>query len=58
MAAVTGTIEVKVDAARLLAFAALVEKHAAAIRADLEEFMAETREGAAGVRVTAGTGEG
>jgi hypothetical protein len=34
------TIEVNVDAARVLAFVTLVEKHAAAIRADLEEFMA------------------
>jgi hypothetical protein len=40
MAVVTETIEVKVNAARLLAFADLVERHAAAIRADLEEFMA------------------
>ena len=37
---VTETIEVKVDARRLLVFAELVERHAAAIRRDLERFMA------------------
>ena len=37
---ITETIDVKVDARRLLVFAELVERHAAAIRADLERFMA------------------
>lgn len=37
---ITETIEVRVDASRMLAFAELVERHAAAIRHDLEEFMA------------------
>lgn len=44
VAVVTETIEVRVNAQRLLAFADLVERHAAAIRADLEEFMAGTGE--------------
>ena len=37
----TETIDVKVDARRLIVFAELVEHHAAAIRRDLERFMAE-----------------
>lgn len=42
---ITETIEIKVDASRLHAFAGLVERHAAAIRHDLERFMAtEERE--------------
>ncbi len=42
---ITETIEIEVDASRLLAFAGLVERHAAAIRRDLEKFMArEERE--------------
>jgi hypothetical protein len=40
---ITETIEVKVDASRLIAFAGLVERHAAAIRHDLERFMREER---------------
>jgi hypothetical protein len=40
MAPVTQTIEVRVDTHWLTAFAELLEKHAAAIREDLEEFMA------------------
>jgi hypothetical protein len=39
---ITQTIEV--DAGRLLAFAELVERHAAAIRHDLERFMTGERE--------------
>ena len=37
---ITETVEVKVDARRLIVFAELVEHHAAAIRRDLERFMA------------------
>lgn len=37
---ITEVIEVTVDARRLLVFAELVEGHAAAIRRDLERFMA------------------
>ena len=37
---ITETIDVKVDARRLIVFAELVEHHAAAIRRDLEKFMA------------------
>jgi hypothetical protein len=40
---ITETIEVKVDASRLIAFAEIVERHAAAIRHDLERFMREER---------------
>jgi len=40
MAPVTQTIEVRLDTRWLTAFAELLEKHAAAIRADLEAFMA------------------
>ena len=51
--AITQMIEVDVSAARLHAFVTLIEKHAAAIRADLEEFMA------AGAQARSGTeGEG
>ena len=39
-AGITETIEVKVDASRLLAFTELVERYAAAFRHDLERFTA------------------
>lgn len=38
--AITQTIQVRLDTHWLTSFASLLEKHAAAIRADLEEFMA------------------
>jgi hypothetical protein len=46
--AITQTIEVDVSTARLHAFVVLIEKHAAAIRADLEEFMAAESQGPGG----------